>query len=167
VQEVCTWCGLQLSEPMVRDTAVTHGICATCARKLLNDLTEPLPEFLDKLDAPVALVDGDGVVLTANGRARSLLGKDQPQLAGRRTGEVMECVNSFELEGCGHTVHCNGCAIRYAVETTYLSGAACSDVLAFLDQRTPQGTARSWYSISTEKVADKVLLRIEPRGDAA
>lgn len=150
---------------MIRAGAVTQGLCATCARKLLNSLTEPLPEFLDRLEAPVALVDGDGVVLSANGRARSLLGKDHHQFAGRLAGEVMECVNSYEPEGCGHTVHCNGCAIRYAVETTHASGQACVDVLAFLDRRTPEGTARAWYAINTEKVADKVLLRIDPLSD--
>jgi hypothetical protein len=64
-------------------------------------------------------------------------------------------------------VHCNGCAIRYSVEATYHSGAACTDVPAYLDRRTPEGTARTWYLISTEKVADRVLLRIEPRGDLA
>lgn len=167
MREVCTWCGLRLSEPMIRGTAVTHGICATCARKLLNSVTEPLPEFLDRLEAPVALVDGDGVVLTANGQARRLLGKEHSQLAGFRAGEVMECVNSYELEGCGHTIHCNGCAIRNAVETTHRSGQPCIDVPAYLDRRTPEGTARIWYSISTEKVGDKVLLRIRPREDSA
>jgi len=167
VQDLCAWCGLQLSEPMVRDAAVTHGICASCARKLMNNLTEPLPEFLDRLDAPVAVVDGDGVVLTANRQARRLIGKDHAELVNQRAGDVMECGNSFELEGCGHTVHCNGCAIRYSVETTYYSGTACTNVPAFLDRRTPEGTARTWYSISTEKVADRVLLRIEPRGEVA
>ena len=162
MQRVCSWCGIQLSEPSTWDTAITHGICGSCARKLLTNINEPLPDFLDKLEAPVALVDSNGVVLTANSRAREMLGKEHSQIAGYPGGDVMECVNSYLMEGCGNTVHCNGCTIRNSVMATHLSGEPCVNVPAYLDTRTNEGTMRLWYSISTEKVADKVLLKIEP-----
>lgn len=162
LQQICSWCGLQLSKPSVWDAAVTHGICETCARKLLNNLSEPLPDFLDKLEVPVTLVDEAGMVLTANSQARQLLGKELHQIRGMPSGEVMECVNSFLAEGCGNTVHCNGCAIRNSVMTTHYSGEPCVNVPAYLDTRTIEGTVRIWYLISTEKVAGNVLLKIEP-----
>jgi PAS domain-containing protein len=70
-------------------------------RRMLKERGSSLPEFLETLEAPVIVVDAEAVVLEANSRAHNLLGKDRRQVAGRRSGEIIECANSRLPGGCG------------------------------------------------------------------
>jgi PAS domain-containing protein len=151
---------------------VTHGICPACSDHFFGDVDlPPLRRFLDRLEAPVLLVDGEGAVLTANRAARELLGKSLPEIEGRRSGEVVECARARLPGGCGRTAHCAACTIRVAVGETFATGVS-REGLCVVEGTAPFGDrTSSVVRISTERVGETVLLRIDemgpPRGDPA
>ena len=121
----------------------------------------PLREYLDHLEAPVLVVNGDGVVKTANKVAQDLLQKDLSEIEGYLGGKVFECVHSTEPGGCGETIHCSGCAIRRTVMETLNTGNNQLRVPASLDCKTHTGVCGIHYLISTEKLGEVVLLRVD------
>ena len=140
---------------------ITHGICKNCRDNILFQLGVELGSFLDSLDAPVVLVDGGGTIVTANNPARMLLCKELPEIEGYRGGEVFECAYARLPEGCGNTTHCSGCAIRRTVMQTHGTGRTFMRVPATLNQNTPEEPQKVNLLISTERLADLVLLRID------
>jgi nitrogen fixation/metabolism regulation signal transduction histidine kinase len=125
----------------------------------------PLQEFLDGLGVPVLVVDGEGAVQTANMQARGILGKDLPEIEGSPGGNVIECVNASSPEGCGNTIHCKACTIRQTVMDTFATGRGRSRLPAYPDIKTSSGPRRLRFQISTEKVRDVVLLRLDDIDD--
>ena len=121
--------------------------------------------FIDRLSEPVLVVDGDVVALMANIKAREVLGKDLPQIKGFKGGNIIECVHAHEPGGCGKTMHCNGCAIRLTVEDTYKTGKSHVRVPAYADIPVEGKPQKISFLLSTEKVKEVVLLRIDKVGD--
>ncbi|MDD5302286.1 MAG: hypothetical protein PHS14_04180 [Elusimicrobia bacterium] len=164
-ERVCAWCGASLgSVEGDFDPAylITHGICAACGCALVQAGDEiPAQDFLDRLSAPVLLVDADGRALAASRRARELLGKEFPPLAGFKSGTVIDCVNSNADEGCGGAVLCRSRVISRAVAETYETGRACVDVPAYPDAQDGQPLKNARLKITTEKVGECVTLRID------
>jgi len=161
---LCGWCGAELGtrESDVHPAeAITHGVCPECAHHLFAQMGMPLQEYLDGLMAPVAVVGGDGCVLTANARAQAMLEKELTDIIGRAGGDVFECAYAQMPEGCGHTVHCSGCAIRRTVMATHESGRSRIHAPATLYAGTQADITPVDLLISTEKVGDVVLLRID------
>jgi len=140
---------------------ITHSICLECADKLYAELGIKLPIFIDGLDAPVVVVNSDGIVQTANKQAKSFLQKELAQIEGYRGGEVFQCAYARLPEGCGNTVHCSGCTIRRAVMETYQTGKSQHKRPAYLNRGTPESHRKMELLISTEKVNEVVLLRID------
>jgi transcriptional regulator with PAS, ATPase and Fis domain len=96
MKRVCAWCGRELEPGQGGQNApISHGICLSCMRRMLKERSSSLPVFLETLDAPVIVVDAEAVVLEANSRAHTLLGKDRMQVTGRRSGEIIECAGSL------------------------------------------------------------------------
>jgi PAS domain-containing protein len=165
MKRICAWCGTNL-EPSPADernrTPITHGICSTCADKLLGHERRNLAEFLETLDDPVIVVDDDGVVLNANRFAQDLLHKDLDAVQGKRGGDIIECENSRSPGGCGSTEYCQtGCVIRRSVAYTFSTGEALERQTAYQMVITPSGVMETRFVISTEKVGELVLLRID------
>lgn len=164
MQRICGWCGKDLGEIKTgpdSEYLISHGICDECAFHLVAEVGMPLREYLDHLDAPVLVVDGDAVVKTANKAAQDLLQKDLFQIEGYLGGKVFECVHSAEPEGCGQTIHCSGCTIRITVMETLNTGKNHLRVPASLDCKTKVGVCGIHYLISTEKLGNVVLLRVD------
>jgi PAS domain-containing protein len=162
----CAWCGALLrsvadgSDPLGPHDS--HGICADCARTLLQQLGIPIEKFLSELGVPVLMVDDDVRVLDANPAALSMLDRTEETVLGHLSGEVFECVNSRLPGGCGRSVHCSGCTLRRTVTSTWETGQTCSRVPATLEV-TPAGEPeRIALLITTAKVGNRVLLRIDP-----
>jgi PAS domain-containing protein len=163
MKKVCAWCTAEMEAASSASEEVTHGICPPCAARFFSDGHEAseLGAFLDSFDIPVAAVDCSMRVLTVNERARQLFGESLAPLAGARPGEVFTCSYSLLPEGCGETIHCSGCTIRASLVETYQSGQAQIMVPAYLHK----GDSRVRLFITTEKVADAVLLRIDALAD--
>jgi PAS domain-containing protein len=157
----CLWCLEEWEAPNDERDAVAATTCQDCRAELFQP-GEPvvLSEYLNQLEAPILVLDGETRVVTFNDRARALLGKNPPECAGQFGGDVMECAYARLPGGCGHTIHCQACTIRRTVTGTLLSGEPQRDVLAYQDIVTPAGPRQVLYKVSTEKVGHFVLLRI-------
>jgi hypothetical protein len=163
---VCAWCGKTLGtvfSGVHSDALITHGICDECAFHLCAQVGMPFRDFLDGLGlgVPVLLLDSDGNVKTANKAVRQFLKKALPLIEGYKGGNVFECAHATLPGGCGKTVHCSGCTIRRTVMDTLNSGKSHEKVPAYLYRETPDGSQSLRLLISTEKVQDVVLLRID------
>ena len=125
-----------------------------------------LRHSLDGLGVPVLLMEGDVSVRTGNRFASRALGKTRRDLEGQKSGAVIECIHAKTPEGCGKTVHCKSCVIRKTVKETFATGKSFVQVPAYPHVDTAAGVKHVCLRISTEKVGNQVLLRIDDIGDA-
>jgi hypothetical protein len=160
----CAMCHKRMSPGVVARRAITGSICDECFRHVEARSGVPLLDFLDGLDVPVLVADGDCVVDLANKPLLELLGKDPSQVRGRRGGDVFECAYAHLPRGCGKTVHCSGCAIRRAVTETFVTGRSLRQVPAYLNRDMATQFLQLSLLISTEKAFGMVLLRIDHIG---
>lgn len=165
---ICAWCGEDLGRAgsdLDPQNVITHGLCKECAFHLFAQIGMPLQRYLDGLGVPIVVIDGDGTVKTANERARALLQKDLSAIEGYRGGQVFECAYARLPGGCGNTIHCSGCTIRNTVTDTWQTGSSHPRVPAYLDRPTRDGVKEIRLLISTEKIEQVVLLRIDEMED--
>ncbi len=166
IRRVCAWCSMDMGQvdgQAPHRYPVTHGICDDCSHILSNFKDVSLDQLISKLDGPVMVVDEiSGEVVAANADAAATFGKSAGDMVGQRGGNVMECIHSTEPEGCGRTVHCSGCSIRRLVSDTTASGLGVDRTPTYQYRVTPRGILKQHYLISTEKIEDLILLRIEP-----
>lgn len=167
MKRICAWCRATLDAgPPEDDGRITHGICDGCAGELQRARGLPLEEFVERLGAPVLLVDADHTVGLANGAAREVYGSAGAPLVGRRAGDVFECENARLPGGCGRTIHCSGCAIRRSIAHTQATGEPLQRVPATLRTDASQGPGDVELLISTARVGRRILLKVErPAGD--
>ena len=163
MKRVCAWCKkeLEVDSSANPEQVITHGICKDCRENVLFQMGVELKVYLDSLDVPVVVVNGEGIVETANDRAQTLLRKRLPEIKGYRGGEVFECAYARMPEGCGSTIHCSGCTIRNTVMQTHGTGKSFLTVPATLNHKASENIEKTALLISTEKLAGVVLLRID------
>ena len=121
--------------------------------------------MLDLIEEPVLVIDSLGTVRTANERGLQLLGKDLDAVADHLGGDAIECSYASLPEGCGRTEHCRTCAIRNVLMETLAHGKCYTKVIAYQKISTPNGDRIMRFYISTEKVGDQILLRIDEMND--
>jgi len=155
---VCAWCQRLLSDDM--DGPVTHGICPNCTADL-EFLPVALDRFLNRLDGPVLVVDGEGRVLGSNTAAAAMVRSDATSMNGKLTGQVLTCVHAELPGGCGRTTHCTGCAIRRAFEHTAETGEPVRDAPAFAHVRGADRPIQITFRVSTERLGPLVLVQLE------
>ena len=164
MKRVCAWCRKELGRvdsQVGSENAITHGICGTCRDNMLFQMGVELGVFLDSLKLPIVVVDRGGTIVTGNDQARTMLRKGLPEIEGYKGGEVFECAYARLPEGCGNTMHCSGCTIRRTVMETHGTGRSFLRVPATLNRNTLQDPEKVKLLISTERLADLVLLRID------
>ncbi len=161
MKRICAWCDKDMGEKEGEERSITHGMCEDCAAELRATLPGNFSRFLDGLGMPVLMVNCEGTVTGANEHAREVLGKQLPQIQGLRSGDVMHCEHASLPEGCGNTVHCAACGVRNSVMETFENGNSLKGVQTYIDRATPDGARRMWLCISTEKIGEIVLLRID------
>ncbi len=168
----CSICNKELGPPIemgIPEVVTSHGICRTCLNEYIKGSGISLEAFLDKLPAPVFVVNGEGRIQKANSKAKEIVSKDVDEIEGFLGGEVFQCHYSTLPGGCGQTVHCKSCAIRNTVMKTFETGIACIRVPACQDLDTFTGVRTIRFLISTEIADDVVLLFIDdvqPMGEA-
>jgi hypothetical protein len=161
---VCAWCGKSLGDKESRlfpPDHITHGICPECVEGMARATGPTLRDFLNRLDAPVVVMDRDCRVLGANTKALDLIGHPVDEIECVLCGPAIECAYSHLPQGCGNTEHCPACAIRQSIQQTHDTGEPLMRVPASDDIDTPDGIRRRRMTLSTEKAADIVLLRID------
>jgi PAS domain-containing protein len=117
--------------------------------------------FLNTFDEPILLIDENARVITANQSAREFLNKDFSEIEGYLGGEVMECAYSCLEGGCGNTIHCKSCTIRNLVMKTHETGKPFINQIAYQDIKVNDETQQMKFLISTEKLSDSVMLKVE------
>lgn len=140
---------------------ISHGLCPSCLPVFLAKLGQPLTEFLDALPGPIFVVDSEGQVVGANSEGLHYVSKDLEAVEGQSGGVVFECRYAKLPEGCGRTVHCKACTIRKTVMKTAETGESSIRVPAYMDLGDISQDTTIRFLISTEKVNDVVLLRID------
>jgi PAS domain-containing protein len=144
------------------EDVVSHGLCRRCARDfMIEELGEPLNEFLDRLGVPVIVVGPEFVVSTANKQACALIGKDLSEIQHGYPGDVIECAHAQEPSGCGEQIHCTACTIRLKVKETFETGESFENVQAYPGACLFEDVRRMSIEISTQKVGEVVFLTIE------
>lgn len=164
MKRVCSWCGAQLPDIPAearRSQEISHGLCLACYKHMLVQIGMPLNEYLNALGVPVVVFDQDVCLITANDFACDLLGKEVREVRGLLGGNVFECEYALSPEGCGNTIHCNGCAIRRAVTDTHETGAAHVRIPACLNRASDSKPRTAHVLISTERAGSMVLLRLD------
>ena len=163
---ICAWCKVNLDTHVKMEQIapenhpITHGICPDCSELFMYD-TSPMHEFLNKLNRNVLLVNNDGIVKDANETALVFLNKPLNLVKNLPGGNVMECVHSEELDGCGNTIHCSGCTVRNSVMHTLNTGQSIKGKKAFQLLRQNGKVRKVELQISTEKIGNQILLQIE------
>jgi len=165
MRAVCAWCNKELGDSAdqggASDYVVSHGICKACKEYFFSEESRTLDKFLNHLEAPVLMINPEGEVVLANELALRFLGKDLESVKGGKGGEVMECAYSKLPEGCGNTKHCIACTIRNNVMETFETGKSLGRVPAFLNRLDRHTVHKTRFLISTERVGNVVMLRID------
>ena len=164
IKQVCLYCGCYLGSLKTAEGVpelISHGVCSTCFPTFMRGMGQQFTDFLDTLPGPIYVLDGECHVVGANKLGLQLVSKDLVAIEGQLAGEVFECKCAKLPGGCGRTLHCKTCTIRIAVTKTAETGESCLRVPAFIDLADISKDMTVRFLISTEKVNDAVLLRIE------
>lgn len=143
--------------------AVSHGICASCRNNIDCQEGVALQSYLDSIPLPILVLDSEFQIAALNRKACEITGSDPKDSATRLPGDVFECEQARLPEGCGRAVCCSGCTIRRAVLKTFETGEPEIRIPATLTLGSDQSSVA--LSITTVKVDDVVMLRIEGLGD--
>ena len=165
-QRTCSECNTALDDLVAGEDRpfgefFRYDLCPRCERQLFAQWGLPFQDYLDGLEVPIIVTDGDVVIKVANQAACALLGWEATQMEGLPGGLVFECEHALEPEGCGRTVHCSVCVIRHCVTDTHLTGTPHVRLPATLDRGTPGVGAKERLVISTLRQDNVVLLKIE------
>lgn len=154
MKTVCAWCG-----KIVHDGTgpVSHSICATCFSDPLIQEGVSIQTFIDRYPFPVLAVNSSLDPISINNSARDTLGKNLETVSGYTVGAIVDCDDAKLPGGCGHAVHCLGCAIRRAISETNRTGQPSVDVPA----RFTVTRQEICYQVSTLKVDDCVIVKLD------
>lgn len=166
MKRVCAWCKRDLgsNENYEVEGDITHGMCSLCAIRLTTGEARSLKQILNCVEEPVFVLDHDRFVKAANDRALEMLGKDDAHIENQLGGDVFECSYASLEGGCGNTIHCKTCAIRNIITETLATGSGYKHVPAYQNISTADGEKILKFLISTEKVGERILLRIDDVG---
>jgi hypothetical protein len=98
--------------------------------------------------------------VTGNSIGPALLQKNPEEVEGELGGDAFGCNYANLPGGCGNTVHCRTCAIRINVLETLQSGKSKIGIPAYPDFHHMTGENRVRFLITTERIGETVLLRI-------
>lgn len=163
MKRTCVCCKKELLEscPSGIDI-VSKGICCSCLKQILAESPKTAREILNSLGKPILLLDNRNRIRAANGMARRILGRPLPDIENCLPGDAMECIHARLPGGCGQTMHCQACALRRTLDETLVTGQGLENVPAYQDVYQQDGSVvRRYLFISTEKIVDFILLRID------
>ncbi|MBP2029850.1 signal transduction histidine kinase [Methanohalophilus levihalophilus] len=127
--------------------------------------TSALTSFFDDVPFVMIVVNPEGKVDAINHFASEVLGKSPEQSLGLLGGELFDCVNSFDREGCGRSADCSECPVRNAVMHTFQTGESVYKKSGELTIRTDRGPSTRDLIISTTLIRldsnQRVLLTVD------
>ncbi|MDD2853485.1 MAG: putative zinc-binding protein [Desulfuromonadaceae bacterium] len=145
---------------VARKIAVRYDIGEKASQEVPSELN--YREWIEAIDAPLLLMQGNPrQVITANRRALELFEKELGEVEGRRGGQVFDCIYASTEDGCGKDSNCEGCKIRDGIIDTFTTGKSHIGIFTSLQIKKATGTITYVLQVSTEKVGDLALVRIE------
>ena len=160
MKQACSWCDAEFESERSEDS-VAGAVCDECSRRLLAECGVQLGRYLEGLEAPVMLVDAEGVVLAASPQALEKLGLEESEVTGRLCGDVLRCVNATLPGGCGKTPNCPDCGFRNLVVATAESGTAFARVPVRLNIGSADAPRWLGIVVTTEHFSGVAMLRID------
>lgn len=158
----CIYCSSAIQDLGQVNNFITRGICPECIENIFTRHDDSIVSFLDNIEAPVLLMQPDPrQVRTANKQACELFEKDLSQIEGRRGGQVFDCIHAFTELGCGKDVNCDDCRIKNSVVETFTNSKSFEGVSIILDIKKNNSIKPYNLQVSTEKVRDLALMRID------
>jgi hypothetical protein len=158
----CSRCETDLADTVpVIPKPVTPDLCPRCLDYFELREVVDICQYIENLPAPILVVDGENAIRGANTEACKAVCRDLPHILRLRGGDVFECAHARLPGGCGRTVHCSGCTIRRAILDTLSTGTALSKVSVDVLQNTGGSDRKVNFQISTQRMANCVLLQIE------
>jgi transcriptional regulator of aromatic amino acid metabolism len=165
MERICTLCKADVVDQPEQSSVrnITGGVCSSCNRLFNTSCSAAtLKALADAIDAPVLVMQSEPrQVYTANGKALELFKKEPDRIEKHRGGQVFDCVYAFTEAGCGKDVHCQPCKIKNAIVETLTTGRTYTGVSALMDIRKSIGTSTYTLQVSTEKIGDMALVRID------
>ncbi len=164
ITQTCLYCARHLGSVEEVDDhteRISHGVCPECLHLFMAGTGQPIVDFLDSLPGIIYVIDRDGRFIGANTLGQKHASKKMDFSEKWLSGEVFECHHSKLPGGCGQTIHCKACTIRQAVTKTAETGISCIEVPAHMDLGEITDVKTTRFIISTEKVNDVVMLRID------
>jgi len=155
----CALCGIPIVPNSVRRN-ITSAICDSCILQVSG--TSIYSALLEAIDAPILLMEGNPrQVITANQKALTLFDKKSEEVENHRGGQVFNCVHSFTEAGCGKDANCENCKIKNSIVDTFTSSTSHSSISTELLIMKAADTRSYVLQISTEKLGDLALVRVE------
>ena len=162
MNKTCKQCKAGLESNPNTDYIVTNGICSHCIETIFDDQDNSISTFLNNIDSPVLLMQPDPrQVRTANKISCELFEKDLSQIKGLRGGQVFNCIHAFTKAGCGKDENCEDCKIKNSLVDTFTNGTSHDGVSTNLDIKTNTSVMPYHLKVSTEKIGDLALIRID------
>ena len=162
MNKICRQCKARLESIPQKDYIVTSGICPDCIESIFGKQNSSITAFINSIDAPILLMQPDPrQVHTANKKACELFEKDLSQIEGHRGGQVFDCVHAFTEMGCGKDENCEDCKIKNSIVDTFTSGKSYDGVSTVLEIKKNNSKKPYVLKVSTEKVGDLALIRID------
>jgi hypothetical protein len=158
---ICRVCGKEAAPyRQVAQGSISHGVCQMCVRELSGAADNST--LLESIDASVLLMQGNPrQVVTANRSALKLFEKKLHEVEGHRGGQVFDCIHSFTEAGCGKDINCEHCKIKNAIVDTFTTANSHNGVSTELSVRKAGETKTYILQVSTEKIGDLALVRID------
>ena len=97
------------------------------ADKELRELNDRLSTVFNNAPNILVLVNAEGRVEDINRRGVEFAGRGKDKLLGLLGGEVFNCLNSYDGEGCGQNMECAQCPVRTRVDLTFQTGNPISE----------------------------------------
>ncbi len=105
-----------------QDRAIYDAIKRKHAEGNIEIQSNKMKTIFDNAPYILMLVNDEGRVENINDKGVAFAGKEKADMLGRLGGEVFDCLNSFEGEGCGRNAECSQCPIRTKVVSTLKTG---------------------------------------------
>lgn len=156
----CTVCGKPIALSPKAARSISFDVCDICVSELSG--ASDYATLLEAIDAPVLLMQGNPrQVVTANRMALELFGKKPEQVEFHRGGQIFDCVHSFTEAGCGKDANCEHCKIKNAIVDTFTSASSHKGISTELLIKKAAGIRPRIVQVSTEKLGDLALVRVE------
>lgn len=94
----------------------------THAEKKVKKYVKNLETIFNNTHNVFAVVNPDVRVEMINHKGLEFINKDREDVLGLLGGEVFNCINSYDGEGCGRNPECINCPIRTKVDGTFENG---------------------------------------------